>query len=583
MIQPSLRCFRGCCAPLFLLLALASSTTAVTRQELPPALQSSPYDSIGSEQQYWALLRAATDSIFQREFETEFLLLLDAQEREDYGKLSTTAGRKAFIEFYWKSRNPDPLLPENDRLLVHLLRRAYARQHFFMETPPYFDDRGKYYIKYGKPMHRLQDIAGQKRLLEYKLELAFRDYSVLENESWSYVNVAPNLVVHFVKEGQFFKEAKSLKELISSGQRLGVLAWHWCDLLKRRFWMSPAINRTVTAIEDIERDLVLRSGGRSARPDNLDASQRVVYRLVENLEEADYETNLAKLKAPPTAFREISAVNKLPFSEAIAQFRGPGNQTRVEITLLSPLKNYIKNPATLAADTVSIEYGCLLRDQNFDSVAGACQQMNFPAKAAAAANLAYAIGHLAILASPQQAGLALQVKNLVNEKIGFTQQTIDIRDFSDHSKLMMSDLQFFVNVTNANQSQALPGLERQNVMLAPYPYEDVRQSVPVFCYFEIYNLQSGGLADEYTISYKVAREVDRQGVAQKLSNRLSDKKAASISINNTRSIAADTADELIALDLSNLATGGYRLEVTVTDTKGKNISVSTQKSFSINE
>lgn len=92
--------------------------------------------------------------------------------------------RKAFIKLYWKSRNPDPVLPENDRLLVHLQRSAYARQQFFVKTPPYYDDRGKYYIIYGKPMHRLQDIAGQKRLLEYEVELPFRDYSVLENKSW---------------------------------------------------------------------------------------------------------------------------------------------------------------------------------------------------------------------------------------------------------------------------------------------------------------------------------------------------------------------------------------------------------------
>ncbi|MCI0694020.1 GWxTD domain-containing protein [candidate division KSB1 bacterium] len=583
MIRRGYTSLRSCLAFSFLLLSPQPDTFALEKYGFEfQSILHAAFDSILTEQQYWVLLKAADELAFQREFEAEFLLLLSQKEKTAYAELPSLDRRKAFIEFYWKSRNPDPLLPENDRLLDHLQRRAFARQHFFMETPPYFDDRGKYYIKYGKPMHRLQDIAGQKRLLEYKLELAFRDYSVLENESWSYVNVAPNFVVHFVKEGQVFKETQSLKELIIGGQRLGVLAWHWCDLLKRRFWMSPAINRTVTAIEDIEREMVLGSRGRSARPDNLGASQRIVYRLVENLEEADYETKLAKLKAPPTAFRGMNAVNKLPFSEAIAQFRGPGNQTRLEITLLSPLKNYIKNPDTLATDTVSVEYGCLLRDQRFDSMAGARQQIYFPAKAAAVENLGYAIGHLTILAPPQQAELALQVKNLVNDKIGFTQQAVDIRDFSGN-KLMMSDLQFFVNVTNANQRRALPSLERQNVVLAPCPYDEVRQSVPLFCYFEIYNLQSGGLADEYTIIYKIVRDMDRRSVAQKLSNWLSDPKAVSISINNTRSIIADTANELIALDLGNLTKGSYRLEVTVTDTKDNNISVSAQENFKINE
>ncbi len=68
---------------------------------------------------------------------------------------------------------------------------------------------------------------------------------------------------------------------------------------------------------------------------------------------------------------------------------------------------------------------------------------------------------------------------------------------------MVSDLQFFISVTNAIQRQVLPVMKKQNVMLVPYPFEKVKKSLPLYCYFEVYNLQTFGINNDYELTYKV--------------------------------------------------------------------------------
>ncbi len=62
-------------------------------------------------------------------------------------------------------------------------------------------------------------------------------------------------------------------------------------------------------------------------------------------------------------------------------------------------------------------------------------------------------------------------------------------------------------------------------MLAPYPFNKVRKSLPLYCYFE------------------------------------------------------DISQELIAIDLNKLTNGAYQLEIVISDTKDKSIMASPQKEF----
>lgn len=57
------------------------------------------------------------------------------------------------IRGYWIRNNPQPSNPENERLLEHWQRIAYARSHFTRNKHSVYDcdDRGTIYVKYGQP------------------------------------------------------------------------------------------------------------------------------------------------------------------------------------------------------------------------------------------------------------------------------------------------------------------------------------------------------------------------------------------------------------------------------------------------
>jgi len=210
---------------------IGSSYFHLTRSALF-ALQQTRLDSIKTEKAYLAALRAADEKIFQNEFEAEFLLLLDKPQTLEYDSLSTLNGRKAYIENYWQAANPNPLLPENDWLLDVLKRRAYARENFPAPAPPYFDDRGKYYFKYGKPSFRYVDNGGYQQNCLNCLR-----YITISNESWSYENVAHNFLAHFIKDGAVFRETDNLSSFLEMGK------FHnpelWSEIVKKRAAVAP--------------------------------------------------------------------------------------------------------------------------------------------------------------------------------------------------------------------------------------------------------------------------------------------------------------------------------------------------------
>jgi GWxTD domain-containing protein len=514
-------------------------------------------DSLKTEKQYLAALRAADETTFKNEFETEFLLLLNAQQRQAYDSLATLDSRKAYIENYWKASNPNPLLPENDWLVDILKRRAYARENFPAPEPPYFDDRGKYYLKYGKPRFRFED-AG--------------DFYTYPNESWSYENVTHNFLVHFVKAGVVYREIDDLTLILIAGRRMAPekRAANWSVLAIKRAAVSPVFGRATAKLHELATARLHAA----AFPNSLTALT-IEYAIPHTIQmqiadQAKLEVFKAREVAPAAAHDEINAINKLQFTRDLALFRGPQGATRLEISLLSPLhKNLLKKFSRDSADTLRLGYRCLLRDQHFEPVAEDGMMSEFQAKWAATAKLPNAVGKLAVTAQPGENELTLQIKNVRQDKIGFSRQLLGIRDFRGDA-LMLSDIQFLTEVANANQRQILPVFTKLNTAVAPYPFEKIKKTIPLLCYFEIYNLKSSGISDNYEVVYKV------------ISKKGGDKSIA-VSVSYTRPVTDDTAPELIGIDLRQVPKGAHRLEITVTATNNPNITSNIQKEIQIED
>jgi GWxTD domain-containing protein len=77
--------------------------------------------------------------------------ILTQAEREAWKKLETDDERDKFIEDVWHSRDPDPDTEENEFKQEFYERVAYANEHFSSGKPGRLTDRGRIYIKFGKP------------------------------------------------------------------------------------------------------------------------------------------------------------------------------------------------------------------------------------------------------------------------------------------------------------------------------------------------------------------------------------------------------------------------------------------------
>src|SRR5207245_11646742 len=77
--------------------------------------------------------------------------IIRPDELKAWNKLQTDEEREQFIADFWRRRDPDPDTEENEYREAYYERVAYVNQHFSSGIPGVKTDRGRTYLKYGKP------------------------------------------------------------------------------------------------------------------------------------------------------------------------------------------------------------------------------------------------------------------------------------------------------------------------------------------------------------------------------------------------------------------------------------------------
>jgi GWxTD domain-containing protein len=83
-------------------------------------------------------------------------------ERDAFLSLDTPQQRLAFIEQFWKRRDPTPGTPKNEAREEHMRRFSYANKQFQCGKPGWKTDRGRVYIMLGPPQHREMNPMGRE-------------------------------------------------------------------------------------------------------------------------------------------------------------------------------------------------------------------------------------------------------------------------------------------------------------------------------------------------------------------------------------------------------------------------------------
>jgi GWxTD domain-containing protein len=105
-----------------------------------------------------ALAQSASDlSDRHREWlERDVTYIIAEREREAFLELRSAEERDAFIEAFWRRRDPDPLTEANEFRDEHYRRMEHSDRVYGRETPipGWMTDRGKMYILLGEPRDR---------------------------------------------------------------------------------------------------------------------------------------------------------------------------------------------------------------------------------------------------------------------------------------------------------------------------------------------------------------------------------------------------------------------------------------------
>jgi len=77
--------------------------------------------------------------------------IIRPDERDAWKKLQTDEEREQFIAIFWHGRDPDPDTEANEYREEYYERVQYVNEHFSSGIPGVKTDRGRIYLKYGKP------------------------------------------------------------------------------------------------------------------------------------------------------------------------------------------------------------------------------------------------------------------------------------------------------------------------------------------------------------------------------------------------------------------------------------------------
>src|SRR6266571_9318084 len=95
--------------------------------------------------------KEAKTDYYKKWLEEDVFYIISAEEKAVFSKLTTPEERDQFIEQFWARRDPDPNTSANEFKEEHYRRLQYANERFAAGKPGWRTDRGRFYIKFGKP------------------------------------------------------------------------------------------------------------------------------------------------------------------------------------------------------------------------------------------------------------------------------------------------------------------------------------------------------------------------------------------------------------------------------------------------
>ncbi|MFC1562969.1 GWxTD domain-containing protein, partial [candidate division KSB1 bacterium] len=464
-----------------------------------------------------------------------------------------------FVKRFWRLIDPTPLTAENEVLIEHLKRVAYAEVIFKSKDPnEVYDERGEAHIKYGEPDFRYQSPG---------------DAITYSNESWVYEKRLSErggqLFYDFVDSGFGFKIVRDLRQALMRGTSdysQFVVLYQDRDYiypeLYQRVWEKFYTDQTGTGFFSVDTEL-----------------ERI--EEIKNFNERDY---------PPTFF-DFDYGGDIPFNAVFvsACFKGREGNSRVEMYYAFPLDEIYFEPDR-ASSTMNTIVNREIAVRNIDLEYLYADNTDIEVKMELTYDVTgrISIGQINFEISPTEIEPVanLKFKSDITNSVGLYYYDLEVRDFRG-SDFMLSDIQFSDNISS---TETYDQFTKNGLRIIPHISEVVHKDIPLYVYFEIYNLKRdrGGDAKyrvEYIVSRRGIESIDEIRQKDTLRVKLPESLAREenyIAMSDDYIKKVNNTYEFRAFDLGALANGNYVFSVRVYDKEAEVSSVS-KKNFTLKD
>ena len=452
----------------------------------------------------------------------EFVLTPDAVDL--YRHMSDSA-RVNWANRFWRAMDPTPMTEANEYYEEYCHRVEYAFNYFHNLAKPYYmDDRGKYYVKYGKPDDFVESIGIGK---QYK-----------NNLTWAYYHL--NLFVDFVERDFYGYEEVGDLSMAISGEPLNVIAQVASELYLERATLH-------------QRYLVFRR-------------LRHDHDFFSNVQKIDTDKAVALEEAPPVEYEYTYDTEPLTIGLSSSVFRGNNGGSRLELYYGIPLDEITFIEMTPDMYGANLKKSVKIYNDAYRPVVnniGFIPLRSRPNEDRS--GRAYINQHNEEI-MPGNYHLAFQFENPESGRMSIYKAHLHIRDFPD-DVLCLSDIQFARNI----QENVKGGFVKANdILVIPYISNTVNQGTPIMIYFEVYNLLlNPETRSHFQVSYTLGHSDDSGNIitdtAAKLVSFIMGRTESSIG--TSFETYGDSRFEQIytTLDFSSSQKGNKKLTVTVKD------------------
>ena len=472
----------------------------------------------------------------------DYFSYLPAAERRRFRDISLVAADKDLARYeaasheekdalavrFWNRRDPTPLTPENERLLEHYRRVAYALEHYARPGGGW-DKRGEVFIRLGDPDHI---------------------------SSWDDVQAERNREVQEARVN--FVNRSRIALAISPGLPIFPVSAN----AKWEYWIYAQLDGGI--------EITFAEVFKGRRYDYAPFPLRIAPHLGVHL--ADYQGGVVMrnvVARRPSLYSPDFADLPIDFYYYPADFKGPKSTTRLEVYYGLPASEVVRLNVDEKTDLILLDRGVAFFDSLWNEVHRKVDQMAFKAPTdQQVADGAFIPGVMPVDLPPGTYHMALQVRDVVSGKSQVYQQAVILEDYHKTSRLLVSDIELAFATEPTDEP---PGdYVKNGLKVIPMSSLAFRSEQNAFVYFEIYNLKQDAFGQtRYRVEYTLRSQRERALPAKILHGlgrifRLSEKDQEIVIAYDQ---AGNRSDEVayVELDLTETQEGGQQVRVAVTD------------------